>query len=123
MGDFGFDDLALLAAIGLVGPLLAAAPGLRLPVIIGELAAGLVIGNTGLRVLDPDEPTFAMLAAVGFALVMFVVGTHVPIHEIGLRGALPAAVARSALIGVVAAGLAVLLDAVFGAVTSCCSRC
>ncbi|BBZ36859.1 cation:proton antiporter [Mycolicibacterium confluentis] len=114
MGDFGFDDLALLAAIGLVGPLLAAAPGLRLPVIIGELAAGLVIGNTGLRVLDPDEPTFAMLAAVGFALVMFVVGTHVPIHEIGLRGALPAAVARSALIGVVAAGLAVLLDAVFG---------
>ena len=114
MADFGFDDLALLTAIGLVGPLLAATPGLRLPVIVGELVAGLIVGNTGLRILDPGEPTFALLAAVGFALVMFVVGTHVPIHEMGVRGAVPAAAARAALVGAVAAGFAVLLNAVFG---------
>ena len=47
MGGFGFHTLALLTAVGLAGPLLAALPGLRIPVIIGELIAGLVIGRTG----------------------------------------------------------------------------
>ena len=44
MSGFGFSTLALVAVVGMAGPLLASIPGLRIPVIIGELAVGLVIG-------------------------------------------------------------------------------
>ena len=44
---FGFDVLALVAAIGMAGPLLASLPRWRIPVVIGELVAGLVVGKTG----------------------------------------------------------------------------
>ena len=41
MSGFGFHTLALLAVIGMAGPLLASLPRFRVPVIIGELVAGL----------------------------------------------------------------------------------
>ncbi|MCW2649584.1 MAG: Kef-type transport system, rane component [Mycobacterium sp.] len=105
MSSFGFDTLALLAVVGMAGPLLGSLPFLRIPVVIGELAAGLVIGKTGFGIVDPADPTFTLLANIGFALVMFVVGTHVPIHDATLRSAVPRAVARAVLVGVVATGL------------------
>ncbi|ORB74390.1 sodium:proton antiporter [Mycobacterium scrofulaceum] len=114
VSGFGFHTLALLTAIGLAGPLLAALPGLRIPVIIGELMAGLVVGRTGFNVVDVTNPTFQLLANVGFALVMFVVGTHVPVGAGALRSSLPQALARAALAGVVAAALGVGLAAAFG---------
>jgi len=114
MHGFGFSTLALLAAVGFAGPLLAALPRLRIPVIIGELTAGLVLGKTGLGVVDVANPTFQLLANIGFALVMFVVGTHVPIRDRRMRSAVPLALGRALLIGVVAAALGVGLAAEFG---------
>ena len=70
MQGFGFETLALLTAIGFAGPLLAALPRLRIPVIVGELIAGLVVGKTGFGVVDAANPTFQLLANIGFALVM-----------------------------------------------------
>ena len=69
MSGFGVHTLALLVAIGLAGPLLASLPGLRLPVVIGELLAGVVVGKTGFGIVDHTDPTFTLLANVGFALV------------------------------------------------------
>jgi len=114
MHGFGFSTLALLAAVGFAGPLLAALPRLRIPVIIGELTAGLVLGKTGFGVVDVANPTFQLLANIGFALVMFVVGTHVPIRDRRMRSAVPLALGRALLIGVVAAALGVGLAAEFG---------
>ncbi len=114
MDKFGFDTLALLAAVGLAGPMLAAVPGLRIPVVVGELIAGIVIGRTGFDVVDPTDPTFVLLAEVGFALVMFVVGTHVPVRDTTLRTGLPMAVARAVAVGVVAVVLGVAVAKVFG---------
>ncbi|MCV7310447.1 cation:proton antiporter [Mycobacterium paraffinicum] len=111
---FGFHTLALLTAIGLAGPLLAALPRLRIPVIIGELVAGLVVGRTGLDVVDVTNPTFQLLANIGFALVMFVVGTHVPVGATALRASLPRALVRAALSGTVAVALGAGLAAAFG---------
>ena len=107
MSSFGFDTLALVAVVGMAGPLLASPRRFSAPVIVGELAAGLVIGKTGLGIVDPDNPTFTLLANIGFALVMFVVGTNVPIHETSLRSDLPRALVRAVLVGVVATVLAV----------------
>jgi Kef-type K+ transport system membrane component KefB len=111
---FGFHTLALLTAIGFAGPLLASVPRLRIPVVIGELVAGLVVGRTGLGVVDATNPTFQLFANIGFALVMFVVGTHVPVRSGELRSALPTASARAAVAAVVAVALGVGLAAAFG---------
>jgi Kef-type K+ transport system membrane component KefB len=114
MRGFGFDTLALLAVIGMAGPLLASLPRFRVPVIIGELVAGLVVGKTGFGIVDDTNATFTLLANVGFALVMFVVGTHVPVRDASLRTAIPKALVRAVLVGAVAAGLGVALAAAFG---------
>jgi Kef-type K+ transport system membrane component KefB len=111
---FGFDTLALLTVVGLVGPLLASVPRLRVPVVIGELLAGMVVGRTGFGLVDDTNPTFTMLANIGFALVMFVVGTHVPVRDTAMRSAIPGALVRAVLTGAVSAGLGVGLAAVFG---------
>ena len=109
MSGFGFDTLALLVVVGMVGPFLTAVPRLAIPVIIGELIAGMAIGRTGFDIVDPTDPTFTLLASIGFALVMFVVGTHVPVRDTSLRASLPTAVLRAVLVGAVAAVLGVVL--------------
>lgn len=114
MSGFGFDTLALLAAVGFAGPLVASLPRLRIPLIIGELLAGLVLGKTGFGVLDEANPTFQLFANIGFALVMFVAGTHVPVRSKQVRTALPRALARAMLCGVVATGLGAALAWQFG---------
>ena len=55
-----------------------------------------------------------MFANIGFALVMFVVGTHVPIRGQEMRSAVPLALARAVLVGAVAVALGVGLAAEFG---------
>lgn len=114
MSGFGFHTLALLVAIGLAGPLLASLPGLRIPVVIGELLVGVVVGKTGFGIVDHTDPTFTLLANVGFALVMFVVGTHVPVRDTSLRSSIPMALARAVLVGAVAAVFGVALAELFG---------
>ena len=114
MSGFGFDTLALLAIIGMAGPLLASLPRFQVPVIIGELVAGLVVGRTGFGIVDHTDATFTLLANIGFALVMFVVGTHVPVRDKTLRAAIPKALLRAVAVGAVAAVLGVVLARAFG---------
>ncbi|WP_436535316.1 cation:proton antiporter [Actinoplanes sp. HUAS TT8] len=108
-----FAQLAVAGAAAVLGPLLALPRGWRLPVTIGELLAGLALGHTGLRVLDATDPTFAFLADIGFALVMFVAGTHVPIRDPRLRPALRTGAVRAAVVGVLAVPLAMLIATLF----------
>lgn len=113
MPSFGFDTLGLLVVVGLAGPLLASIPHLRVPVVVGELLIGIALGRTGFGIIDDTNPTLVLLANVGFALVMFVVGTHVPVHDSALRSAIPAALARAVLVGAVAVGLGAGIAAIF----------
>jgi Kef-type K+ transport system membrane component KefB len=111
---FGLHTLALLTAVGFVGPLLAAVPRLRIPVVVGELTAGLVIGKTGFGIVDDANPTLNLFANIGFALVMFIVGSHVPVRDPEMRSAVPRALARVVVVGAVAAVLGVGLAGEFG---------
>jgi Kef-type K+ transport system membrane component KefB len=108
------NTLALLTAVGFVGPLLATVPRLRIPVVVGELTAGLVIGKTGFDIVDDANPTLKLFANIGFALVMFVVGSHVPVRDPEMRSAVPRALVRAVVVGAVAAVLGVLLAGEFG---------
>jgi Kef-type K+ transport system membrane component KefB len=105
-----FGVLALVVAAGLGGPLLAVVGRSGfVPVVVGELAAGVVIGDTGFRWLDPNTSGLAFFAAVGFAMLMFGAGLQVPVRQpgisTGLRRGLLAAIVVAAL--AVPAGIAV----------------
>jgi Kef-type K+ transport system membrane component KefB len=106
-----FGLLALITAAGLAGPLLAALPGLGLPLVVGEIAAGVLLGRTGLGWIDAGEPTTAFLSEVGFAMLMFVVGTRLPLRDPNLRRSVyPAALAALLTLALaVPAGVALTL--------------
>jgi len=98
-----FGILALVVLAGLVGPLLSALAPSLLPVVVGEIAAGVVIGSSGFGWLDANNSTVAFFGAVGFAMLMFTAGLHVPVRE----PALLRVVRRGALAALIGAGLAV----------------
>ncbi|MDQ1745819.1 MAG: hypothetical protein QOD07_82 [Frankiaceae bacterium] len=109
-----FQTLALVVAVGLLGPVLATPSRWRVPILAGELAAGIALGRTGAGALHPSDPTFTFLANIGFALVMFVAGSHLPVRDTRLRASLRLGVTRAVAVGVVATGLGVALAAAFG---------
>jgi len=100
-----FLDLALVCTVALAGPLLATPRNWRLPVVLGELLAGMVLGVSGFGVLDASEATFTFLGSCGFVLVMFVAGSHVPIRDTRLRPALRIGVVRALAVGAAATAL------------------
>lgn len=80
--------LAGLLLVSLLGPLLSAIRRARIPMVVGELVVGTVIGSTGFGWAHPADPVFSFLAQAGFALVMMVAGSHVPVRDTRLRSAL-----------------------------------
>ncbi len=92
-----FGILTLIVACGLIGPLLSGASRLAVPVVVGEIAAGVLIGRTGLREINTGDPTIVFLSDVGFAMLMFVVGTRLPLRDPGLRRALRGGVIATVL--------------------------
>ena len=92
-----YTSLALVVVAGLLGPLLASGRRLRVPVLVGELIGGIILGRTGLNLIDPGAQPFPVFASLGFAMLMLEAGTEVDIASTLLRE------------GAVRAGLAFLL--------------
>ena len=81
-------EFALILAIGLAGPILAVPRRLGIPVAVGEILLGVAVGRTGTGWINPSDPVLSFLASAGFALVMLVAGSHVPLRDAALRHAL-----------------------------------
>ncbi|MET8650712.1 cation:proton antiporter [Nocardia aurea] len=115
-----FSTLALVIALGLIGPLFAVRTAWHVPVILGELAAGITFGATGFGVLDSSDPIFSFLADMGFAVVMFIAGTHVPVRDPRVRSAIGIGATRAVIVGLLSAaagfGIAELFDTGNGAI-------
>ena len=109
-----FFQLSLIAAAALLGPLLALPRKWHLPVVLGQLLAGIAIGRTGLALVDSSDPTFTFVADVGFALIMFVAGTHVPVRDTAIRPALGAGALRAAVAAGLAAAVGIGIAFAFG---------
>ncbi|SEN55566.1 cation:proton antiporter [Cryobacterium luteum] len=109
-----FQTLAIISVIALLGPLLATPRRWNIPVVIGQLGAGVIVGRTGFGLIDAADPTLTFLADVGFALIMFVAGTHVPVRSGAIRAALSAGLARAILVTVSASALGVAIAMIFG---------
>jgi Kef-type K+ transport system membrane component KefB len=80
--------IALIFAAALLGPALTLLTRGAAPAVVGELLAGVILGKTGLRIVDPAKADLALLYSLGFATLMFVVGMHVPLRDPRLRKAL-----------------------------------
>ncbi len=104
--------LAGLLLASLLGPLLAIPQRTRIPVVVGELLIGVVIGKTGLGWAHSQDRLFTFLAQGGFALVMMVAGTHVPIRDAGLRRALGRGAVIAAGVGILAIPVAIGLSSI-----------
>ena len=105
-----FGTLTLIVAAGLAGPVLAGLRGSAIPLVIGEIGAGVVIGHSGFALIDPTDPVLVFLSQIGFAMLMFVVGTRLPLRNPDLRAALGRAVGAAAAAMLVAVPLAISLS-------------
>jgi Kef-type K+ transport system membrane component KefB len=109
-----FATLALIGLIALLGPLLALPVRWHLPMLLGELGAGVAFGASGFRVLHSHNSSFTFFANIGFALIMFVAGTQVPVRDQSLRTALPIGIVRAVSVGVLSVPLAFAVSHGFG---------
>jgi Kef-type K+ transport system membrane component KefB len=80
-----FTTLTLVVLAGLVGPLLAAGRRPRIPVLVGELIGGAILGRTGLQLIDPSVQPLTALSTLGFAMLMLEAGAQVDIASPQLR--------------------------------------
>ena len=84
MSGIDFSGLVVVAAVAFSAPLiLGLAPALRLPAVVLELVAGIVIGPSGLGWVELDEP-IEVLALVGLAFLLFLSGLEIDFER--LRG-------------------------------------
>lgn len=107
-------SLAVVLAVGLAGPALAASRRRAVPVAVGEILGGVVVGRTGLGWVDPTDPVLVFLAQAGFALIMLVAGSHVPVRASHLRPALRRGFGLAAYTGVLAVPAGLGVAAAFG---------
>ncbi|MEA5569241.1 cation:proton antiporter [Anabaena sp. UHCC 0399] len=54
---------------------------LRLPGLVGLLLAGVILGQSGLKLLDPDSDTITLLSDIGKIYLMFVAGLEIDIEQ------------------------------------------
>ena len=103
-----FGILTVIVLAGLVGPLLSSSDRILVPVVVGELLAGIVVGHTGFEWVHPDESTTAFLASIGFAMLMFSAGIQVPVRQPALARELGHGTMRAAIAAVfaIAGGIA-----------------
>src|SRR3954447_2684206 len=84
MTDLHFGGLLIVVAVAFAAPfLLGLAPRLRLPSVVVEIVAGIVIGPSVLGWVEVDEP-IAVLSLIGLALLLFLAGLEIEFEH--LRG-------------------------------------
>jgi len=116
MPMISFGLLTLIVLAGLAGPLLSSSRKVVVPVVVGELLAGVALGKTGAGLIKAGNPTVSFLGDIGFAVLMMVAGMHVPLRNRALLGSLgrgAIAVIVSAVLGA-AGGLAIAHGLGFG---------
>jgi Kef-type K+ transport system membrane component KefB len=82
--ELHFTNLLIVVAVGFVAPLvLGLAPRVRLPSVVLEIVAGIVVGPAVLGWVEVDDPV-AVLSIVGLAFLLFLAGLEIDFDR--LRG-------------------------------------
>lgn len=110
-----FGTLALIGLCGLAGPLLSAAGRGAVPVVVGEILAGMILGRTGFHAIDTTNTTLSFLSDIGFAMLMFTAGMNVPLRDRNMHSSLDIGAAMAAIVAVLAVGAGLLVSEIGGA--------
>src|SRR5215471_7372738 len=82
MPDVSFSGLLIVAFVAFLAPLLLAlTPARRLPEIVLEIVAGIVIGPSVLGWVKVDLP-ISILSVLGLALLLFLAGLEVELERL-----------------------------------------
>ncbi len=120
--EIEFTNLLIVAAVAFAAPLtLGFFPSVRLPAVVLEIVAGIVIGPAVLGWVELDEPV-RVLAILGLAVLLFLAGLEIDYDK--LRGRIAASAALSfavsfamaLVLGAVLAATGVVNDAMFVAI-------
>ena len=84
------------------------------PVVLGELLVGAAARADRVGDAARADPTFAFLADLGFALIMFVAGSHVPVRDAALRAGLVTGALRALVVGLLAVAFGIGIAHLFG---------
>ena len=82
MPDVSFDNLLVICLVAAAAPLaLGFAPRLRLPAVVLEILAGVVLGPSVLGWVEVDLPV-QILALIGLAFLLFLSGLEIDVHRL-----------------------------------------
>lgn len=111
-----YSTLLVLVVAGLAGPVLSAWKRPLVPVVVGELLAGIILGRTGTGWIDPTSGAMPAFYGLGFGLLMVTAGQHVDIASAGFRASLATAIRLFVAVVVVAVPVGVVITAIAGGV-------
>jgi len=109
-----FETLLVIVLAGLGGPLLGLTGRRFVPVVIGEIAAGVIVGKTGLGAVDPANSTISFLGQVGFAMLMLTVGMHLPLRDPRMAASLRSGAVLAGIVGLLATPAGIAAAAIAG---------
>jgi Kef-type K+ transport system membrane component KefB/Trk K+ transport system NAD-binding subunit len=84
--QFTFMPLLLVILLAFVVPLaLSRVRSLRLPVVVGEIIAGILVGRSGLGWVPSHDAVLDLLAQFGFVFLMFLAGMEIDFSNLGVN--------------------------------------
>ncbi|HEX8412187.1 MAG TPA: cation:proton antiporter [Thermoanaerobaculia bacterium] len=96
--------LAIFAAAKIFGEL---AERIGQPAVLGEMVGGIVIGVSGLHLIDAHDPVLHVLSEMGVLLLLFLIGLETDVRRLLSVGGASAAVALTGVVVPFAAGYGV----------------
>jgi Kef-type K+ transport system membrane component KefB len=122
MAELSLSGLLIVVAVAFLVPLLLGlAPAVRLPSVVLELVAGIVIGPSVLGWVEVDEP-IRVLALIGLAFLLFLAGLEIEFEKLRGRrltlvgGAFALSFGLAVVVGLGLRGLGQVDDALFVAI-------
>src|SRR5438477_519708 len=79
VGGFLLALIAIFVSAKLLGEL---AERIGQPAVLGELIGGVIVGVSGLRLVDPRDPTIYLLAQLGIILLLFLIGLDTELDKL-----------------------------------------
>ena len=104
----------MIVLAGLGGPLLGVGGRRFVPVVIGEILAGILVGPEVFAAVDPANTTIAFLGQVGFAMLMLSAGLHLPLRDPRLARSLRGGTTLAAIVALLAIPAGFLAAALAG---------
>jgi Kef-type K+ transport system membrane component KefB len=82
---------------------------LKQPAVLGEIIAGVLLGGSALRILDPSDPVVQAMSEIGVIVLLFATGLHTEVKSLVKAGAAATAVAVTGVVLPMLAGYGVAL--------------